>query len=92
MAFAVAVVALVAGYTRGQATTVFGALAALLALPLIGLIDPIQPWLPSTLATAVAAMVDGAPASDYTRSVLITIIVIPTVLAWAARRVSRREL
>jgi hypothetical protein len=76
----------------GQATTVSGALAALLALPLIGLIDPIQPWLPSTLANAVAAMVDGAPASDYIPAVLITIIVIPAMLAWATRRVSRREL
>lgn len=47
LAFAVAVVAVVAGFVRSQVATVFGSLAVLLLLPLVALIEPLRPWLPS---------------------------------------------
>ncbi len=50
LAFAVAVLAAVSGFTRSQPTTVFAALAVLLVLPLVGLVPPVKPWLPSELS------------------------------------------
>jgi ABC-2 type transport system permease protein len=92
LAFAIAVVALVAGYTRSQATTVFGALGVLLAFPIIGIIDPIQPWLPSTLLTAIAALIEGAPAGEFTRALGTALLATAALLAAAARRFAHREL
>ena len=90
--FAVAVVAAVAGYTRGQAATVFGALGALLLLPIVGIIDPVAAWLPSRLATAVAALVEGAPAGEFTRAAVVSVVATVALLALAAHRLERREL
>lgn len=92
LAFAVAVVAAVAGFTRGQATTVFGALGVLLSLPIIGLFEPIQAWLPSELVAGLAAMADGAPVGDFARSLVVTAIATPALLTVAAIRFERREL
>lgn len=92
LAFAVAVVAVVAGFTRGQATTVFGALGVLLVFPIVGALDPVQPWLPSTLATAVASMVEGVPAVEFARAAAVTVIAVACLLGVAARRFERREL
>ncbi len=89
LAFAVAAVA---GFTRGQATTVFGALGVLLALPIIGLFESIQPWLPSELVSGLAAIVDGASVGDFARSLLVTAIVTTGLLTVAAFRFERREL
>lgn len=92
LAFAVAVVAIIAGYTRSQATTVFGALGILLVFPILGTVDPVQPWLPSGLLTAVAALVEGVPAGEFTRAVVVTTLATAGGLALAARRFERREL
>lgn len=92
LAFAVAVVALVAGYTRSQATTVFGALGTLLLLPIIGIMEAVKPWLPSTLVGAVAAMVEGAPAGDYVRALVVTVIAAGTLITMAIRRLEVREM
>jgi ABC-2 type transport system permease protein len=92
LAFAVAVVAAVAGFTRGQATTVFGALGVLLALPIIGLFEPIQAWLPSELISGLAAMVDGASVGEFARSLLVTALATTALLAIAVFRFERREL
>ena len=92
LAFAVAVVAAVAGFTRGQATTVFGALGVLLALPIIGLFEPVQRWLPSELLSGLAAMVDGARVSDLVPSLIVTAVTTTGLLALAAFRFERREL
>jgi ABC-2 type transport system ATP-binding protein len=92
LGFAVAVVALVAGYTRSQAATVFGALGLLLLLPIVGIVDPVQPWLPSTLLTAVVALVEGVAATEFIRSALVTIVATTALLALAVRRFEQREL
>jgi ABC-2 type transport system permease protein len=92
LAFAVAVVAAVAGYTRSQATTVFAGLIVLLAFPIVSIIGTLAPWLPSELVGAAAAMVEGAPAGDYVRAALVTAVATVAVLAVALRRFSLREL
>lgn len=92
LAFAVAVVAVVAGYARSQATTVFGALGILLVFPILGALDPLHPWLPSSLLTAVAALVDGAPAADFARAAAVTAVATGVLVAGGARRLERREL
>jgi hypothetical protein len=53
LAFAVAVVAAVAGVVRSQVGTVFASLGVLLVLPMLAMIDVLRPWLPSELLTAV---------------------------------------
>lgn len=92
LAFAVAVLAAVSGYTHSQPATAFGALAVLLVLPVVGLVPTIQPWLPSELLTAVAPMVEGAPASDFLRSAATTVVATVGLLALATRRFAHREL
>lgn len=89
---AFAVVAVVAGFTRSQAATVFAALGVLLVFPALGALDPLQPWLPSTLVTAVAALVGGAPAGDFARSLAVAAAATAGLLAAAVRRVGRREV
>lgn len=92
LAFAVAVVAVVAGYTRSQAATVFGALGVLLLFPILGTLQPLQPWLPSGLLTAVVALVQGTPAAEYVRAVVVTVVATAALLMLAVRRLERREL
>lgn len=92
LAFAVAVVAVVAGFVRSQVATVFGSIAVLLLLPMIALIEPVRPWLPSELLGAVAALLEGASAGDFARAVIVTLVVTPALLALATRRFALREL
>lgn len=91
LAFAVGVVAAMASSVRSIAGTVFASLAVLLMLPIIGLAPGISPWLPSELLAAIGDLVDGAPASDYVRSTLVTMLLTVALVVLAARRVERRE-
>jgi ABC-2 type transport system permease protein len=92
LGFAVAVVAWVAGFTRSQATTVFGALAILVVLPIVSIVDRVEPWLPSTLVGAVAAMVEGDAASEFGPALMVTLVAAVTLTILAMRRLERREL
>jgi hypothetical protein len=92
LVFAVAVLAAVAGFTRTQVGAVFATLMILLLLPIVGLLPVVQPWLPSALLAAVAAMVEGAPASDYLRSLLVATVTTAGLLILAVRRFALREL
>lgn len=92
LAFAIAVLAAAAGFTQGQASAVFAAIALLVLLPLVGLLPPVKPWLPSELLASVAALVDGRSAGDYTRSVVVTLASTAGLLALASARLERREL
>jgi ABC-2 type transport system permease protein len=92
LAFAIAVVAAVAGYTAGQTTTVFGALAILILLPLLGLVPAVSPWMPSELLGAVSALVEGVPAGEFARSVAVTVILTAALLGVAVRRFDTREV
>lgn len=92
LAFAVAVVAAVAGFTRSQAATVFGALGLLVALPIVGSIEAVGAWLPSELLGAVASLVDGAAAGDFARPLIVAVAATGALVALAAWRLERREL
>lgn len=92
LVFAVAVVAAAATVTRAVATTVFASLAVLLALPVVALVGPLRPWLPSELLAAVLGLLDGEPAGDYARATLVAVVASAGLVALAARRADRREL
>jgi ABC-2 type transport system permease protein len=92
LAFAVAVVAVVASFVRTQIGTVLAGLGSLIALPMLATIGPLRPWLPSELVTATLAMVEGAPASDHLRAALVAVLATVGALGLAASRLERREL
>lgn len=64
----------------------------LLAFPVISIWGPLGPWLPSELVGAAAALVEGAPAGDFVRAALVTVVATLALLAVALRRFSLREL
>lgn len=92
LAFVIAVVAAVAGMVRSQVGVVFAALGVLILLPMVSMIDVIQPWVPSELLTAVLAIVEGAPAGDYLRAAAVTVAATIGLLALAMRRIEHREV
>jgi ABC-2 type transport system permease protein len=92
LAFALAVVAAVAGFAHSRTSTVFSTLVILLALPLLGTAAGVRPWLPSELLTAAVPLVEGAPVGDYLRATLTTLVVTVALLVLAAHRFDAREL
>lgn len=74
LAFAIAVVAAVAGFVRSQLAAVFVSILVLLLLPVIGIVDAVAVWLPSSLLTAVLPIAAGEPATDHLRAVAVTAI------------------
>jgi ABC-2 type transport system permease protein len=92
LAFVVAVLAAIAGITNGTVPMVFAGLVTLLALPILGLLPPVEPWLPSRLVGSIADLIAGAAAGDYLRALGVTLVLIPALLAFAAQRFERREL
>jgi len=92
LAFAVAVVAATAGYTRGVVGTIFASVAVLLLVALLGQLAPLRPWLPSDLLTAVLRLADGASAGEFVRAVAVTLLVTPALLLLAIHRFRTREV
>ena len=92
LVFAVAVVALSASFARSVVGTIGVAVAALLALPIMGLVRGIGPWMPSELVGALDSLLRGGSLADFTRGVLVTLAAIPAALLWAFRRLEHREL
>lgn len=92
LAFVVAVVAALASVTRTVVTTVFASLAALLALPIVALVDAVEPWLPSELLGATTEVVAGTPVGDFTRAIVVAAVGTVGLLAIAATGQARREL
>ena len=92
LAFAVAVVAVVAGYARGVVGTIFASVAALLLVALLGQLATLQPWRPSDLLTAVLLLADGASAGEFLRAVTVTLLVTPALLLLAIHRFRTREV
>lgn len=91
LAFAISVVAAMAGLLRSQLAVVFGSIVVLLALPLLGIIEPLRGWLPSSLLMSVAGIVAGEPASEYLGALGVSVVVTAVLLALAIRRVAVRE-
>jgi ABC-2 type transport system permease protein len=92
LAFAVAVVALIASALRTQLGTVLAALVTLVALPVLATVGALRPWLPSELLTAVLAVTEGAPVTEFLRPTLVAVAASAGALLLAARRLEAREV
>lgn len=92
LAFAVAVVGAMAAVLRSVPGVSLASLGVLIVLPIAGLVPALKVWLPSQLFAAVAGLVEGAPASDYVRATVVTLVVTPAIVAYAMWRYDRREL
>lgn len=92
LAFATAAVAAIAGFLRSQLVVVFATIVALLTLPILGIVEAIRPWLPSSLLMSVAAIVAGEPSTEYLRALAVTVVATTGLLAIAIRRVAIREM
>ncbi len=92
LAFAVAIVAFSAAVVRGVLGAVLLSLVVLIAMPIMGLVRGIGPWMPSALVGALDALVRGAPASDYVRAALSAVGCGAVALLLCVRFAARREL
>ena len=92
LVFVVAVVALAASLVRQTITVVLLAVGALIVLPILQLIGPIEPWLPSKLLGATTDLLTGTPTTELLKATATTVVLVPALLAWAIRRLDRREL
>lgn len=92
LAFAVSVVAAMAGITSSVVATVLGAVTVMLVLPVLGVVDAIEPWLPSELVGATVALAGGASAGDFARAVSVAVVATVVLVAVAVGRIGAREL
>jgi ABC-2 type transport system permease protein len=92
LAFAVAVVALAASIARSMLGTVGIALAVLLLLPVAGAFSALHAWLPSSLASAPAALVETATLADYRGTLLLTAAATVGGVLVAIHRLQNREI
>lgn len=90
--FCVAVVAAVGAWSANLPVTVFAAIGLILILPILGLLEPVQPWLPSELALAVVPLIEGVGVGEYLRSTVVTIVATVGLVGLAMWRAPRREL
>jgi ABC-2 type transport system permease protein len=89
--FAVAVVAAAASLARGTVGTIGISLAVLLFLPILGAIDGVRDWLPTTLTTAPVDMLSGASLGHYAVANAMAVASRPTLLTWGVRRLRQRD-
>lgn len=92
LAFAVAVVAMVAALVRGVLATAGVTLVALLGLAVIGNLTGTGRWLPTTLLGAMAGLVDGAHPADHLPAAAITVAAGAGALLAAIALTARREV
>lgn len=92
LAFVVAVTAVAASLTRSAVAAAGLSLVVLIALPLLAVLPPVAPWMPSRLAGAIDELVRGAPAGDFVRAIGVTVVASAAAYAVALRRFAAREL
>jgi ABC-2 type transport system permease protein len=93
LAFAVAVTALAASSVRNTLATAGIALAVLLLLPIAGTAHAVEPWLPTTLATAPGDLLTRAhPLSHYLPTFAVAVVAGAAALAVAVLRLRAREI
>jgi ABC-2 type transport system permease protein len=90
--FVVAVVAAAAGRARSVLGTVLVSIFVLLLLPIVGIVDAVGDWLPNHLVNALTAIPDGAPAREYLKAAVVTVIAGTAALWLAVRWATAREL
>jgi ABC-2 type transport system permease protein len=90
--FAVAVVTAAASFARGTLGTVGIALGVLILLSIVGSLEAVHDWLPSTLSGAPVDLLTTNRLSDYTPSLLVAVAA-SALLVWVAVvRLLRREV
>lgn len=89
--FAVAVVALAGSLTRSVVGAAGAAIGILLALPILGALPSVRPWLPSTLAGAQVQLAGTSAASDFVRAAVVAVVATAGILALALYRFRSRE-
>jgi ABC-2 type transport system permease protein len=92
LAFAVAVVAAVAGKTESVLVTVIVAIGVLLLMPIIGIAPEVGEWMPSHLVGAIDSLVRGGAVSDYLGATVVTVALTVGALGLAVRWAEQREL
>ena len=92
LAFAVAVVAAVAGKSQSVLVTVVSTIGVLLLLPLLGIAPAFGEWLPSHLVGAIDSLVRGGEFAEYWRALGTTLLLTACSLWLAVRWAGQREL
>ncbi|MDA0181589.1 hypothetical protein OJ997_14890 [Solirubrobacter phytolaccae] len=93
LAYVVATTAAAAQWTKGVLSTVMVALLSLLVLPVVGAVDVIGQWLPSSLATALADLpADKHDLGHYVRPAAVTLVTTAVLIYVALVGARRREL
>ncbi len=92
LAFVLAVVAGAAGVTRGVAASALTTLAVLVLLGIAGSLGAVGRWLPSHLVGSLSDLARHGRPGDYLASFLVTLALIPLVLAWSIHRLTRRDV
>jgi ABC-2 type transport system permease protein len=92
LAFAVAVVAAIAGKVQSVLVTAIVAIGVMLVFPLLGIAPALGEWLPSYLVGAINDLVRGAAVSDYLGATAVTLALTAGALWLAVRWAAQREL
>jgi ABC-2 type transport system permease protein len=92
LGFVIAVVCAASGISRTVLGTVSLSLVTLLALPLLGLVEPLGRWLPSHLVGALDGLVRQGGLTGYLGSLLVTLASSAILFALGVRRQAVREL
>jgi ABC-2 type transport system permease protein len=92
LAFAVAVVACAAGATRSVIGAAGLTVVVLIALPILGEIPALEPWLPSRLVGSPTAIAEGESAAEFLRATAVTVASAAALVLGSARLLARREL
>ncbi|MEU6717412.1 hypothetical protein ABZ897_38605 [Nonomuraea sp. NPDC046802] len=92
VAFAVAVVALVATFVRGVLAVIGISTLALLTLPVLALVPGLGGWVPSALLASQHVLLRPASSATYGPALAVTLAATAACLFLACRRTAAREL
>jgi len=93
LCFVVALVGAVASAAPSTLSTVLLSLVVLLLMPLVGIVDAIGRWLPTSLPGALADLAGGGtPLTDHLGAAIVTVAATGVLFEVAARIATTREL
>ncbi|MGZ8605860.1 MAG: hypothetical protein ACXWXQ_02300 [Actinomycetota bacterium] len=92
LAFAIALVAAASGLARSVIGVGGIALVVLIALPILGEVRILEPWMPSALVGSPTAIAEGGSAADFLRAAVVTIGATGALLWASAWLLARREV
>jgi ABC-2 type transport system permease protein len=91
LAFAVAVVALIASLIRRVPAVAMLSVGALIVLAILGLVPQVAPWLPSSLVGAADSLIRGGD-FDSQGAVVVTVALTIALVAISIKRLETREM